>query len=840
MSMQRPINPELGRVLPEAGDAANQQEIPSANNPEPNVALDASSSMPEDEDRIIVPYRNSGDLLDAKTRIWESLSNKMLPPEETDLMIKRLEKKGDIRTRRTYVEGIAGPEVIESAPVLRVGLIFLPGADKPQVTRDEQRALQSAAPYQKSAMWRLNTAGPLLSNFDITADLSIKTTDMTQSISKRARRRLHKESGSAKPQFQQLTLREWKDKAVTIDSEHVEIVEDLRGCDWDLQATLIEVDGTSLLGLTTNYRHMISRGGPNMSFDETRGLLDTMIEDARRLCTRSPILFRMSTRTRIINSKNTRYGIDHGSHFTTISTSKGIQEIIRLSVSYYDALDPEGSTDTNQQFIRPKFLQMLVLLLSFLNDDDLEDIADLLQSTYKIKADRFHLEMLFLKIIPLRSINSKIFLEALVPAVEGFPLEKPVQDGKKSSKIWNLFVQRIVHRGYLLPGGVKDLGRKQNSWTVNWPDDGFKSTEVFRHLQYSGCRLKAINEIPRMDLHPEKCLKELTVHMMDGGQYIIDSRHLEKMTKMKAGIYNLVEARHGGRQSQLEVHESDLTTHLDSAIAIINSIIDEINRLLAAPKQKKIFRVSRPLAMLANFHGSGRITRHSAQLNGKKIAVAFKVEGRKITRRDVWRNITSTIQSVQVLQKELEHRAGSVLKVNEQRMLRKELVGTGKLLHQASKQCDRIGIERDLPDEPIVQVIYPSGDGIGMPPVWHHYTARNYAPKGLHLEAKVAEVHNVFWRHDGLADVELVGSADHYLASPVGQGEIIPDDEIRAGDTAILAGHYLIVGEQEGANRPLFATNFLRIASTQKQIRSNRGRLRATQAEEDNSEIIFA
>lgn len=61
-----------------------------------------------------------------------------------------------------------------------------------------------------------------------------------------------------------------------------------------------------------NYRHLISRGGPDMTFEETKELLEIMIEDARRLCTRSPILFRMSTRSTIINSVNTRFGVDHG------------------------------------------------------------------------------------------------------------------------------------------------------------------------------------------------------------------------------------------------------------------------------------------------------------------------------------------------------------------------------------------------------------------------------------------------------------------------------------------------------------------------------------------------
>ena len=69
-----------------------------------------------------------------------------------------------------------------------------------------------------------------------------------------------------------------------------------------------------------------------MTFEETKVLLETMIEDARRLCVRNPILFRMSTREHIIHSKNTRYGVNHDPEiFRTFIISQGIKEIISLT-----------------------------------------------------------------------------------------------------------------------------------------------------------------------------------------------------------------------------------------------------------------------------------------------------------------------------------------------------------------------------------------------------------------------------------------------------------------------------------------------------------------------------
>lgn len=96
-----------------------------------------------------------------------------------------------------------------------------------------------------------------------------------------------------------------------------------------------------------------------------------MIEDARRLCVRSPILFRMSTRRQIVSSKNTRYGVDDGTMFKTLTTSAGIKNIISLSSSYFNSLSQPATPvqqEKMQQEIRPRFLQMLVLLLALLNN----------------------------------------------------------------------------------------------------------------------------------------------------------------------------------------------------------------------------------------------------------------------------------------------------------------------------------------------------------------------------------------------------------------------------------------------------------------------------------------
>jgi hypothetical protein len=225
-------------------------------------------------------------------------------------------------------------------------------------------------------------------------------------------------------------------------------------------------------------------------------LLDTMIEDARRLCVRSPILFRMSTRRHIIASKNTRYGVDHGSMFQTLTTSTGIKNIISLSAAYFNSLSTAGNTDKTQELIRPRFLQMLVLLLSLLNENDLIEIQDFLEVTYSLRADRQNVELLILKVLPLMSINSQIFVSGMVAAFDGPFVAPPPRDEKR---VWNIFVERLLQNGYILPGTLEQLGEPNRSWVVKYPERGLKDSSIFNNVQYAG-EGRTINNIPPMKL----------------------------------------------------------------------------------------------------------------------------------------------------------------------------------------------------------------------------------------------------------------------------------------------------------------------------------------------------
>lgn len=131
-----------------------------------------------------------------------------------------------------------------------------------------------------------------------------------------------------------------------------------------------------------------------------------------------------------------------------------------------------------------KYLQMIVLLLSLLNDDDLADIPDFLEATYQLKADRKHLEVLFLKVILLTSINSSVFLQAMTMA---YGLDTPETNKEpythtQMSCTWDSYIKDILSNGFLLPGTLGDFNKKQPSWIPKWPKYGYDTATTFKHL----------------------------------------------------------------------------------------------------------------------------------------------------------------------------------------------------------------------------------------------------------------------------------------------------------------------------------------------------------------------
>lgn len=550
-----------------------------------------------------------------------------------------------------------------------------------------------------------------------------------------------------------------------------------------------------------------------------------------------------------MSSKNTRYGVDHGLMFRTLTTSRGIKNIISLSASYYNALSTSGNKDKYQEMIRPKFLQMLVVLLSLLNNEDLVELREFLETTYRIKADRQSLELLILKVLTLMSINSKVFIKALVMAVEGSEIRAEL-NMEHQSKVWKVFVQRLLHMGYMLPGMVTQLGQTGLSWVIKWPEDGIKDSYLFRNLQH-GDGSRTINEVPSLDLNLDSVLDEVTVVFTNGTRYILSHEDLEKITCMTPGKYAVSDTNTNGQSHDLQIDEVVVNAALYETIFRLNRIIAEYNSSLSAPRRHSSMltrlgslREKPGSTPFKEIKGSGRLTRNLARLNHQTLAVAYKVEGRNITRRDLLRHLASDIRTVSAVARVLEatmqeydHREVSP-KVRDAIKQRRQSLG--KIRDQIAVADDtRTRIANhghaELSDEPISKVLYPNGSQQAKVPVWHEYRSWYVANENiLHVEAQRHIVERVKWVTDVIIEIGFHGSTANYLLSPLSTvAEAERTDEIRTNDAVLLVGQYVVIVEPSEGQLPQdkeAITNWLKIIGVEQTPVSRRGMNRTDNA----------
>ena len=192
--------------------------------------------------------------------------------ENNDLLLKALEKTVDGIVKATYEDGQRQPQVDENAIMPRVGLTFLAGADAPKVNQMEEVQMSQALPDQIDPSWRVTTAGALLTDLRFNDKMVIKQTDITPSVDANARNRLLGLSvASLNPAATSdaLAIRRPGDGRVTINSELVEVVRDLKDGRWDLEGMLVKVDGSSMHDLFWNYHKLIVRVGAELPPPET-------------------------------------------------------------------------------------------------------------------------------------------------------------------------------------------------------------------------------------------------------------------------------------------------------------------------------------------------------------------------------------------------------------------------------------------------------------------------------------------------------------------------------------------------------------------------------------------
>ena len=769
------------------------------------------------------------DLPTERSRVLDDLANKHLQPEETALMIRRFQKSTDVHFSRTYQMGTAVRASLAGAHMPQVGLLLLPGADLPEVNRLEQNGMVTQLPDQRDAIWRVNTTGRLLNEVSVARDLSLVSQDITSNVASNAHKRMERNG-----QVTRRSHHPFRRDAVIIDSDNVEVVNDfgVTSKELDLCATLIEVNVSSLSSLMLDYRYIVANSGDQMTYDMTKKLLDRMIEAARRFCVRSPILFRMSTRTRIINSNNTRYGVDNEQGFQTFTTSKGIQEIIMMSASYFNSLDPSapGMDKTSQAIIRPRFLQMLTLLLTLLNDYDLKTMSEFLVSTYGIIPQRSDLELLFLKVIPLTSINSKVFLQGLIPAVDKWPLSDQAVDNPEY--VWRSFLKHLASRGYLLPASVEDLGHRQSSWVRKWPRGGVNSSTAFSRLQFHGESSATFNEIPTARFSYEPGLKELTVIMTNNETYTIHPSDYEQISTMTKGVYTAMRCEDSSIRD-LEISEDVINGAINEAIRVINDAIRKFNFKTDPPsRQKRSKWVWKPKAgeqlVFRDLEAAGRLTRNLAMLDGNLLAVAYKLSGRNVPKSEAMRHMSYHFTRVRTLFNHLCEVAGRSILIYQDHI--------GRVNKEFAADRKAYQIEKDqaiISDAPIAQALGPDDAEIPSQKVWFDYFVNLVQdPRAGHdllrIEARAHFVASVNWRRAGnQVEITLAGMSTNFFAAPLKPvSEAQQHDEVRVQDLALLVGRYIVIAspQRNDLKYPCIMTNWLEIQDAFGEEVSRRGR----------------
>lgn len=468
---------------------------------------------------------------------------------------------------------------------------------------------------------------------------------------------------------------------------------------------------------------------------------------------------------------------------------------------------------------------MLVLLLSFLNDDDLQETRPFLESTFKLQSDRKHLELLFLKVIPLASINDKLFLTSMVPAFEGYKPNEPI---KPESSFWDTFITRILPLGYVLPGTVSQLGRSPASWIMKWPKDGFKNSSIFHNLQFEGV-YQTFNDVPPIEemIDREDDNTELTTEMTNGAKYLIRVQDYEPIVCLTEGIYSIQPTQLNGNRVDLTIKEEWLNQAARDAMRIINPVIKHVNQWLMTPRRTssrlgrlRSRRHTSDISILDECQISGRITKHTAILAGDTLACAYKLDGRKLFIRDAVSlmahdilEIESVVSYYEVRLDENSHSLDS----DVYRWLKEQLGTASALLRQAEASRHQLSQSPTISDEPIGKVIQPKG-GLGGPfaaRIWHDYRTYITAGNYLQMEAVRSLVIKITWLSDAVVEVLLDNDPKKYFVTPLEYVEEAKrSDEVQEGDIAVLAGQFMILAVLNDADdgvEGLIMTNYLRV-----------------------------
>ena len=682
-----------------------------------------------DVEMSLMPWRQ-------KMQFYEALANnsgnRTINDDTAEGFLRALTIDADDIAEYTYRQGKQDHRDA-SAPFIKVAIHYVPGADLAQVNIMENSELNKDAAVHKSEHWKTLTAGNLLLELEVQRDLRILPVDQTPKVvaQYKGHQRGNKFGSTITEGFKSS-----ENDTVNISSKNVKLLNSLseKG-EYDIESTCIEVDGISLLNLIYNFRDLIGKQGQhaNIAPEQTVKILATMIEDARRLLIRSPNLTRAAQRIVIQSSRNTRYGFDTGKMFHTFTTSRGIAEMIQQGVGYYSSLNQAAG---EQSKIKPRFLQMVVFLLSLLNNTDLDRLKPSLEKSYDLKADRQSIELTVLKVLTLEAVGPYSFLTGVISAVYGKRIE--IQDTEEAKKKeWDDFLGFIGGCGWLLPGPGPQVGRKVGSWKVEWAKS-FVCSDVFDHLQYSGEK-DTVNSIPPLKVNSEALgSQEVLADLSNGQTYMLTAKDLDEITMANKNRYVVTDPG-TKRHSDLVVKEEVLFSELDTAwedLERICSTVNEYSEVHSTPQPrrknsavKSFFGPARPRPSRPFFSVQkplGRRTKYTTTiLDGSQntedvIAISWKLDGRRITHNELIKGANSDITRFLHCLGQLKSFASKQAKLSttsgDERLtdLVTRLSRSLEKVEQAVKNADDLRVQMQKTftrvakaDEPITRVHFP-------------------------------------------------------------------------------------------------------------------------------------
>ena len=167
---------------------------------------------------------------------------------------------------------------------------------------------------------------------------------------------------------------------------------------------------------------------------------------------------------------------------------------------------------------------------------------------------------------------------------------------------------------------------------------GIHSSTIFSRLQYHGEKSSTFNQIPTARFSFEPDLTELTVLMTNDETYSIHPEDYEQISRLSKGLYNITRCN-DGTISDLEVTEIVINQAINEAIQVINNAIRIFNSSLGSTSKRKSrgwLTAGKPRgpAVFPDLNAAHRVSKCKAAVDGTVLAVAYKINGKPVPKRE--------------------------------------------------------------------------------------------------------------------------------------------------------------------------------------------------------------